>query len=265
MRGKKQTQAGERRFSPRGIPSTEPTNNGVGSRNARDETGDDALLDPLVDPLQITLARRRRRRAPSYWALRSRRSRRSPSLALASTPAERKKIGVNFVCLGNICRSPTAEAVFTECVRKANLDDRFDIDSCGTGGGNPNWYKPGGWSYHEGESSDPRMKEAASARGIAITSTSRPLRVDDFDRFEYIVGMDESNLGAIRLAASTWLPAMSDASPDYKVVLMSDYCRDHKVAKVPDPYYAGGFDKVIDLLVDACDGLLEEIRADHDL
>ena len=197
--------------------------------------------------------------------LRAAASRGSSALALASTPAERKKIGVNFVCLGNICRSPTAEAVFTECVRKANLDDRFDIDSCGTGGGNPNWYKPGGWSYHEGESSDPRMKEAASARGIAITSTSRPLRVDDFDRFEYIVGMDESNLGAIRLAASTWLPAMSDASPDYKVVLMSDYCRDHKVAKVPDPYYAGGFDKVIDLLVDACDGLLEEIRADHDL
>lgn len=187
------------------------------------------------------------------------------ALALASTPAERKKIGVIFVCLGNICRSPTAEAVFSECVRNANLDDRFDIDSCGTGGGNPNWYKPGGWSYHEGESSDPRMKEAASERGITITSTSRPLRADDFDRFEYIVGMDESNLGAIRLAASTWLPAQSDASPNYKVVLMSDYCREHKVAKVPDPYYAGGFDKVIDLLVDACEGLLEEIRADHDL
>ena len=174
------------------------------------------------------------------------------------------KVGVIFVCLGNICRSPTAEAVFATRVEMAGLEDAFDVDSCGTGGGSSNWYKPGGFSYHEGEQGDPRMRAAASERGIAITSVSRPLREEDFARFQYIVGMDESNLGAIKLAAAEWqVPPPEEGG--YKVVSMADYCTKHDVAKVPDPYYAGGFDKVIDLLEDACEGLLGEIQKERGL
>jgi len=122
--------------------------------------------------------------------------------------------------------------VFGECVKKAGLAERFLVESCGTGGGNPNWYQEGGWSYHEGESSDPRMKQAASERGITITSTSRPLNEGDFGRFEYIVGMDESNLTAIRTAANAWgIPREGEGS--YKVLNMADYCREHNVSKVP--------------------------------
>ena len=168
------------------------------------------------------------------------------------------------MCLGNICRSPTAEAVFATRVEMAGLEDAFDVDSCGTGGGSSNWYKPGGFSYHEGEQGDPRMRAAASERGIAITSVSRPLKEEDFERFQYIVGMDESNLGAITLAATEWqVPPPEEGG--YKVVSMADYCTKHDVAKVPDPYYAGGFDKVIDLLEDACEGLLGEIQKERGL
>ena len=178
--------------------------------------------------------------------------------------ATEAKVGVIFVCLGNICRSPTAEAVFATRVEMAGLEDAFDVDSCGTGGGSSNWYKPGGFSYHEGEQGDPRMRAAASERGIAITSVSRPLREEDFARFQYIVGMDESNLGAIKLAAAEWqVPPPEEGG--YKVVSMADYCTKHDVAKVPDPYYAGGFDKVIDLLEDACEGLLGEIQKERGL
>jgi len=177
-------------------------------------------------------------------------------------------VGVIFVCLGNICRSPAAEAVFTQCVKDAGLSDQFDIDGCGTGGGNPGWYEPGGWSYHEGEDSDPRMKAVAAERGIDIQSKSRPLNREDFNRFNYIVGMDQQNLGAIRLAAQAW-KVESEASlregEDYRVVLMSDYCTKYKIDKVPDPYYAGGFDKVLDMLQDACEGLFADIRKEQGL
>ncbi|QDZ25432.1 phosphotyrosine protein phosphatase [Chloropicon primus] len=208
-------------------------------------------------------------RAPSWRVLGSEgRGRRVSSARIVRASSreieEEGKVGVIFVCLGNICRSPTAEAVFGECVKKAGLAERFLVESCGTGGGNPNWYQEGGWSYHEGESSDPRMKQAASERGITITSTSRPLNEGDFGRFEYIVGMDESNLTAIRTAANAWgIPREGEGS--YKVLNMADYCREHNVSKVPDPYYAGGFDKVIDLLEDACEGLLDEIKGQHGL
>lgn len=83
---------------------------------------------------------------------------------------------VLFVCLGNICRSPSAEAVFTSVVDKAGLSDQFEIDSCGTGGGMKKWYTEGGRSYHTGDPADGRMTEAAAERGIKLTSLSRPLK-----------------------------------------------------------------------------------------
>lgn len=174
------------------------------------------------------------------------------------------KVGVIFVCLGNICRSPAAEAMFKQVVKDSGLESRFDIDSCGTGGGNPSWYLPGGMSYHEGESSDPRMKQAASKRGINITSYSRPLNTQDFDRFQYVVGMDQSNLKAIDTAAEAW-DIKTDEVSSYKVVNMADYCTEHDVTRVPDPYYENNFNLVLDLLEDACKGLLSEIVQEQGL
>lgn len=181
------------------------------------------------------------------------------------------KTGVLFVCLGNICRSPTAEAMFRAVAERAGVADRFDIDSCGTGGGASGWFKPGGFSYHEGEAADPRMTAAAAKRGVRLTSRSRPLVPGDFARFKYIVGMDGSNMRAIATAADYWAANGSKDVPPPdevkgRVSLMTQYCTKFKGAtEVPDPYYGGaqGFETVLDLLDDACTGLLAKIEADQ--
>ena len=193
----------------------------------------------------------------------------------ASSPSSvptQKKAKVLFVCLGNICRSPTAEAVFQATVNRLGASDRFSIDSCGTGGGSPNWYLPGGFSYHQGDAADSRMTRVAATRGVQLTSASRPLTPQDLEEMDYILGMDAANLAAIRRAAKTWaaegkLSAAAVASWEKKVELMTGYLRDEKFKQaydeVPDPYYGGdkGFELVLDLLEDACEGLLEAIDA----
>mmetsp|Transcript_45470 Transcript_45470/g.176813 ORF Transcript_45470/g.176813 Transcript_45470/m.176813 type:complete len:180 (+) Transcript_45470:708-1247(+) len=98
---------------------------------------------------------------------------------------------VLFVCLGNICRSPTAEAMFKTVVEREGKAATYEIDSCGTGGGNPDWFTEGGWSYHEGDSSDSRMMQTAAKRGIALTSRSRPLNKEDLEKFDRIIGNRE--------------------------------------------------------------------------
>ncbi|PNW73456.1 hypothetical protein CHLRE_14g632767v5 [Chlamydomonas reinhardtii] len=193
--------------------------------------------------------------------------------AAGSASPPHKKIGVLFVCLGNICRSPTAEAVFRTVVQRAGLAEAFDIDSCGTGGGNPDWFTEGGWSYHEGDPADSRMTLTARKRGVQLTSRSRPLAPLDFGRFDYIVGMDAKNIRAIRTAADYWRvrPMGGDAVPaDYaaRLSLMTAYCSRFKgEPEVPDPYYGGpaGFERVLDLLDDACEGLLAAIRQERGL
>ncbi len=149
-----------------------------------------------------------------------------------------------FVCLGNICRSPAAEGVFKDLVNKEGASERYEIDSAGTYGG------------HAGEGADPRMQQAARARGYRLTSLSRRLREEDFERFDRIVVMDDSNYDAVHRMA----PSRAAAEKIYRMV---EFCRSHPEAThVPDPYYDGakGFERVLDLLEDACEGLFEELE-----
>ncbi|KAJ9506527.1 hypothetical protein QJQ45_005024 [Haematococcus lacustris] len=191
-------------------------------------------------------------------------------LAASSRAQRRLSAGAQH---SNICRSPAAEAVFSAAVQRAGLAAAFDIDSCGTGGGNPDWYLPGGWSYHTGDPSDERMTAAAAARGVRLTSRSRPLEPLDLSRFDYVICMEARNTQAVQKAADSWSKrgeGPGGVPGDYrsKLSLMTDYCvRQRGAALVPDPYYSGSdaFNKVLDLLEDACDGLLQHIRERHQL
>ncbi len=148
-----------------------------------------------------------------------------------------------FVCLGNICRSSTAEAVMKHLVKEAGLEREFEIDSAGI------------LSYHRGELPDPRMRAHASRRGYILDHRSRPVCTDDFLHFDLIIGMDDRNLDDLRDRAP---------SPEacQKIHRMTDYCTRYTWADyVPDPYYGGaeGFEHVLDLLEDACAGLLQKL------
>lgn len=149
---------------------------------------------------------------------------------------EKKKL--LFVCLGNICRSPTAEAVAIAKLEQRGL--LAHCDSAGTSG------------YHDGETSDPRSIRHAEKRGYKMISISRRVVDQDFKHFDFILAMDSSNLENLRRMCP-------DPQWHGKLVLITDYCRRHKVAGVPDPYYgsAKDFDLVIDILEDAVDGFLD--------
>lgn len=152
-----------------------------------------------------------------------------------------KNFKILFVCLGNICRSPAAEAIMTDIVLRNDMCHRFEIDSAGI------------ISYHEGELADNRMKSYAFQRGYRITSISRPVVQNDFLHFDYIIGMDNDNINALQRMA----PLDSTA----KIVRMTDFCTHSDACVVPDPYYGGiaGFALVIDILEDACQGLFDRL------
>lgn len=145
-----------------------------------------------------------------------------------------------FVCLGNICRSPSAEAVMKKLVREAGLDERIKVDSAGIIG------------YHEGERADPRMRAHAARRGYRLDSISRPVRTEDFYDFDLIIGMDDRNIDDLKRKAP-------DLASVEKIHRMTEYSRNKLYDHIPAPYYSGaeGFELVLDLLEDACGGLLE--------
>lgn len=149
-----------------------------------------------------------------------------------------------FVCLGNICRSPSAEAVFNALIRKNGLENVFRCDSAGTD------------AYHVGEHADYRMRQFGLKRGYNLTSISRSFDPkNDFDRFDYIIGMDRQNVRDLKSVAR-------NESDRKKIHLMTDFCIGKKYDSVPDPYYGGdaGFELVLDILEDACEGLIRKIQ-----
>ncbi|WP_040655430.1 low molecular weight protein-tyrosine-phosphatase [Rubidibacter lacunae] len=153
-----------------------------------------------------------------------------------------------FVCLGNICRSPSAENIMNHAIAEAGLSERIVCDSAGTS------------SYHIGSPPDARMRAAASARGIAMNGRARQFTTADFEAFDLILAMDRENYrNILRL----------DPQNRYgdRVKMMCDFANHHADTEVPDPYYGGpdGFDYVIDLLLDACSGLLARTIEEQNL
>jgi protein-tyrosine phosphatase len=150
-----------------------------------------------------------------------------------------------FVCLGNICRSPAAEGVFLHLLAREGLEGAFTVDSAGTGG------------WHVGRPADARMRAAAARRGIALPSRARQLEAADLQRFDHILTMDDDNLAAV-----TGLLLRQGGQAHAAITPMVRYCRRFQSHEVPDPYYGGdeGFEHVLDLLEDACGGLLEALR-----
>jgi protein-tyrosine phosphatase len=154
-----------------------------------------------------------------------------------------EKTSVLFVCMGNICRSPTAEGVFRKLVADAGLADRIHADSAGT------------HAYHIGEQPDRRAQAAAERRGISLEGIrARRVNEMDFEAFDYILAMDEDNL----LYLQQGITETSRA----RLNLLLEYAASDNVREVPDPYYGGaaGFERVLDLVEEASRGLLEAIR-----
>lgn len=158
-------------------------------------------------------------------------------------------VRVCFVCLGNICRSPTGEGIMLSLVRAAGLESAIRIDSAGTS------------AFHVGEPADRRSRAAAEVHGVDLPSRARQFVAADFERFDYIIAMDTSNKRNIL--------ALSQKSTDHqKVSLLCDFDpQSKKGASVPDPYYGGesGFEHVFQLCKRGCEGLLAHIREQHGL
>ena len=155
---------------------------------------------------------------------------------------DRSTIGVLFICLGNICRSPLAEGVFRHLVAARGLDDRFHIDSAGTGG------------WHVGEPPDPRSVDVARAHGIELTSTGRQVSADDMSDFDVLVVMDQQNKRDVGHLQELY----GDSA---RLVLLREFEPQAPSLDVPDPYYGGpdGFDRVYEMVHRSCEGLLAEL------
>lgn len=153
------------------------------------------------------------------------------------------KVAVLFVCMGNICRSPTAEAVFRHYVEREGLVGRITIDSAGT------------HDYHIGDAPDARTQRAAKQRGYDMSKLrGRQVEAGDFGRFDYVLAMDEANLSI--------LERLRPRDAESHLGLFLQFAERHSECNVPDPYFGGadGFEKVLDMVEDAAQGLLAHIR-----
>lgn len=154
---------------------------------------------------------------------------------------EKKK--VLFVCTGNICRSPGAEAIFKQMAKNSGLVNQFEIDSAGTS------------AYHVGEKADKRMRSHAAKRGYNLTGISRKFNPDyDFGHFDFVIVMDNEHVLSLKRKAR-------NESDIQKICKMTDFRKNWNYDEIPDPYYGGeeGFELVLDLLEDSCEGLFEKL------
>ena len=166
-----------------------------------------------------------------------------PPSAERPRPAPGAPVRVLMVCMGNICRSPTAHGVLTQRVADAGLGDRIVVDSAGT------------HDYHVGRPPDERAQQHAARRGYDLSAQrARQLKAQDFDDFDLVLVMDDANQHAAR--------ALCPPGQRHKLRRLTGFCTRHRASEVPDPYYGGaaGFEAVLDLVEDACDGLLLALR-----
>ena len=161
-----------------------------------------------------------------------------------------ERIGVLFVCTGNICRSPTAQGVFEFLLKQQQLSSRFQVDSAGTS------------SSHVGQAPDPRSQQVAKARGIDLSKQrARKVKSDDFQRFDYLIAMDESHYEALnRLRKDA-------GESSARVHLLLEFSPQLGLTEVPDPYYGpvNGFQRVFDVVETGCQQLLRELIQRHAL
>ncbi len=156
--------------------------------------------------------------------------------------SNKRKVSVLFVCMGNICRSPTAEGVFRHVVKQHKMEDIITIDSAGT------------HAYHVGEPPDRRAQATAKTRGLDLSGQrARKVERVDFDRFDYVIAMDRSNYDDLK--------ALKGDKQKAQLHLFMDFAGDWENSEVPDPYYGGsiGFEKVFDMVQSASEGLLDHI------
>lgn len=161
-----------------------------------------------------------------------------------------ERIGILFVCTGNICRSPTAQGIFEQLLREAKLSNQFVIDSAGVSGG------------HAGQAPDPRSQQAAKARGVDLSrQRARKIKADDFQRFDYLIAMDQGHHDSLlRMQADI-------AQAKARLHLLLEFAPALALAEVPDPYYGplNGFQRVFDIVDAGCRGLFEAVRQQHQL
>lgn len=161
------------------------------------------------------------------------------------TITTQKPFKISFVCLGNICRSPTAEGVFQHLVNEAGLSAYFEIDSAGTG------------SWHIGNPPNSKSQAVANQHGIKLLSRARQVEASDLEYYDLVVAMDHSNAGDLH--AMIVKPEQEE-----KIVMLRDFDSDPDDGAVPDPYYGGidGFKNVFDIVYRSCNNLLNELKKD---
>jgi len=161
--------------------------------------------------------------------------------------SELQPVKILFVCMGNICRSPTAQGLFQQMIREQGLDKRILVDSAGT------------HSYHIGNPPDSRSQAVARRRGIDLSKLrSRRLVRDDFIKFDYLLGMDSDNIADMH--------AIRPDEASAQLQLMLEYSKRYSQRDIPDPYFGNdGFEMVFDMIDDASRGLLEHIRSEHEI